>query len=93
MSSPRTWQTSSAIGFMIALVAVTLPIVLLQVSDYAIYVWLPGTSLVALLGGPGLHDKHGILSLGLGVAIDFVLYGLVATVLIRLARGHGQADG
>jgi hypothetical protein len=54
----------------------------------AIYIWLPGTRLVALFGGAGLHDRHGVSSLAVGIVVDFLLYGLIATVAVRFVQEH-----
>jgi len=78
-------------GFAIGILAITLPVLLLKVTDLAVYVWLPGTSLVSSLGGGGLHDRHGILFLAIGVAIDFLMYSAAAVGVLEYRRRRRKA--
>jgi hypothetical protein len=72
-------SSSSILGGMaIGFLAVILPVFLLKFTDLAVYAWLPATSLVSLLGGAGLHDRHGILFFLIGALIAFCFYSLMA---------------
>lgn len=82
-----------SIGFTIGLAIVALPVLLLGITDIAIYIWAPGTSLVTMLGGGGLHDRNGILYLIAGILIDLLLYSSVATLALEfLYKGNRVAS-
>jgi hypothetical protein len=72
--------SSIALGITIGVFLVILPLFL---QGFTIALWVPGASLISLLGGGGLHDQFGILFLVVGMLLDVLLYGFLAAFLIE----------
>jgi hypothetical protein len=64
---------------------ILLPLLLLPFTEAGVYIWWPGTTLLAFIGG-GLHDRYGVMYFLAGILVDLILYSAILASIFGLFR-------
>jgi hypothetical protein len=69
-------------------------IVPLFVQGITVALWVPGASMIGLLGGGGLHDdKFGIFFFAVGMLLNVLLYGSIVSFAVEAIHRRNKRSG